>query len=120
MFFKPIGTIVILLCMGFSGTLFADEKAPSKEALNTLIQEIKKAQASQKRVKMNELKILLRTMNQETRNEVMLNLKKSFAKNRPQQSDSVRVNEMARQSSQNTASQPMQPMRQGQGQGGRR
>ncbi len=119
MFLKSICASV-LLSLYFSSTLFAKENTSSKEALNALIQEIKKAPASQKRVKMNELKILLRTMNQETRNEVMLNLQKSFAKNGSQQNVAPHINDIERQYNQNHAKQPMQPIRQGQGQGGRR
>ncbi len=116
MFLKSICTIV-LLSLYCSTTLFAEENITSQEALKKLIKEIKKVPASQKRVKMNELKILLRTMNQDTRKEVMLNLQKSFAKNRPQQSNIAHENEIIRQNNQNIA---RQPMRQGQGQSGHR
>lgn len=116
---KYVYTIVIL-CTCITDSLFAEENSNTKKSIKILIQEIKKVPASEKRVKMNELKILLRTMNQEMRNEVMRNLQKSFAKNKPQQSVTLQVNAIGQQNIQNTPTQYVQPMRQGQGQGGSR
>ena len=119
MFLKSICAIV-LLCMCLSITLFAKENPHSKESINILIQEIKRAPASEKRVKMNELKILLRSMNQKTRNEAMRNLQKSFAKHRPPKSSKSQTNAIKQYSNHNQPMRGMQNSGQGQHQGGRR
>ena len=50
-------------------------------SITTLVEEIKTAKAEDKRELMNQLKIKLRAMNQEKRQETMRELKQSFAKN---------------------------------------
>ncbi len=106
--------IFILLSIYLSTPLWSDDKSSQQASINTLIQEIKKAPNAQKRVKMNELKILLRTMNQETRNEAMRNLQKSFSKNHPQKNNSSIKNTNNNGLQQG---QHMQIQRQGQHQG---
>jgi len=47
--------------------------------ISTLINEVKNAPDEQKRVLMNQLKIQLKSMNQESRHQAMMELKKSFS-----------------------------------------
>jgi len=112
--------IFIILCIGITTSLVGKEKVVSKKTIHTLIQEIKRAPASEKRIKMNELKILLRSMNQKTRNEAMRNLQKSFAKHGAPKSMQLRTNEIANHSNQNQPMKGMQRTGQGQQQGGRK
>ena len=62
----------------FSQNLFAEIKVTDKNAVKALIEKVKKVAPSQRRVLMNELKIKLRSMHQETRKQVMLDLRSSF------------------------------------------
>ncbi|MCF6244024.1 MAG: hypothetical protein L3J43_03190 [Sulfurovum sp.] len=105
---------IIVLSTCITAPLFAEENLDTKKTIKILLQEIKKVPASEKRVKMNALKILLRTMNQKTRNEVMRNLQKSFAKHRPQQRKTSQGNTIRKHNNQNRPTHRMKPMRQGQ------
>jgi len=69
----------------FSQTVFAEHKEVDKAAIKALIAKVKTVEPSQRRVLMNELKVMLRSMHQETRTQVMLNLRHSFSNNRGSQ-----------------------------------
>ncbi|MGC9350647.1 MAG: hypothetical protein ACP5D3_01540 [Sulfurovum sp.] len=103
---------IFLLILFLSGvTLYAEEMKASSTDIQTLVSQIKKAPASQKRVLMNQLKIKLRKMNEKSRKEVMANLKSSFAqkgqtmKNSHGTQDSTKM--QGRQIMRNTAPRPM-------------
>ncbi len=100
--------------------LVAKEKEHSETLVHKLIQEIKRAPASEKRVKMNELKILLRSMNQKTRNEAMRNLQKSFAKHKVLKNTNAKSNVMKQHIKQNQLLRDMQNVQQRQHQGARK
>ncbi len=59
----------------------AKEKTDQTQAIEALIKQIKNSSSDDRRAAMNKLKIELRTMNTETRKNVMLDLQNSFAKN---------------------------------------
>lgn len=117
--FKYLPISIILSIYLSSTPLWSNDTISQQQAsINLLIQEIKKASSDQKRVKMNELKILLRTMNQETRDQTMRNLQKSFANNASQYNSDI-TNHNTQQQGQ-TQVPRMQIHRQGQQGGGRR
>jgi len=58
--------------------LFAEHEGVDKETIKALVEKVKKAEPSQRRLLMNELKTKLRSMHQETRTQVMLDLRRSF------------------------------------------
>ena len=55
--------------------------------IQELVTEVKNAPDNQKRVLINKLKIQLKSMNQENRKKVMMELKKSFSKESRQKKD---------------------------------
>ena len=57
----------------------ADEKKSDEQIVKQLIQKVKQSQGDERRKAMNALKVQLRSMNQVTRQKVMVNLQKSFA-----------------------------------------
>ena len=59
----------------------AKEKTDQTQSIEALIKQIKNSSSDDRRAAMNKLKIELRTMNTETRKNVMLDLQNSFAKN---------------------------------------
>jgi len=70
--------LVLFSFFVFSSTAYAEHESADKETIKALVQKVKKAAPSQRRLLMNELKIQLRTMHQETRMRVMLDLRCSF------------------------------------------
>ena len=70
--------LVLFSFFVFSSTAYAEHEGTDKETIKALVQKVKKAAPSQRRLLMNELKIQLRTMHQETRMRVMLDLRRSF------------------------------------------
>ncbi len=89
----------LLVCLSlFLGAtvLVADNTMPTKSTgIDSLVMQIKSAKSSDRRLLMNQLKVQLRGMNQETRRKTMMSLRKSFAqhggqgvhKNRPMNCD---------------------------------
>ena len=74
-------TKYILVLFSFfvlSSSAYAEHEGADKETIKALVEKVKKAVPSQRRLLMNELKIQLRTMHQETRTQVMLHLRRSF------------------------------------------
>jgi putative lipase involved disintegration of autophagic bodies len=65
----------------FSQSLSAEQKETNQDAINALVRKVKTVEPSQRRVLMNELKVMLRSMHQETRKQVMLDLRRSFSAN---------------------------------------
>jgi len=111
---------MILISMMFSLSLTAEGKTSQEALVHQLIQEIKRTPASQKRVKMNELKILLRSMSQKTRDEAMRKLQKSFAKHKPMKKTPREVKSIKQHIRQNQILREMQNAQHRQHQGGRR
>lgn len=77
----------------FSQTAYAEYKETDKNAIKVLIAKVKTVEPSQRRVLMNELKIMLRSMHQSTRTQVMLDLRRAFSNDR-----SVQTRNRAKQS----------------------
>ncbi len=77
--FKYFFTVALFFVLTHT-TLNAQENITKQNTIKTLIQEVKKAPPSQRRVLMNKLKIELRTMNKETRKQTMIELRNSFNK----------------------------------------
>ena len=61
-------------------TLFASDILTKPSEVEVLLTQVKKAQPEEKRELMNQLKLKLRAMNQESRTRAMMDLQKSFAK----------------------------------------
>jgi len=78
---KKYGFIYVIFLLLFSSVINAEElHVPIKKpSIQTLIQRVKNAKVKDKRVLINQLKIQLRTMNKESRHNVMVELKKSFS-----------------------------------------
>ena len=70
--------LVLFSFFVLSSSAYAEHKGAEKETIKALVDKVKKAKPSQRRLLMNELKIQLRTMHQETRTQVMLELRRSF------------------------------------------
>ena len=70
--------LVLFYFFVLSSSAYAEHKGAEKETIKALVEKVKKAEPSQRRLLMNELKIQLRTMHQETRTQVMLDLRRSF------------------------------------------
>lgn len=66
----------------FSQATYAKPNETDKNAIKVLIEKVKIVEPKQRRVLMNELKVMLRSMHQETRKQVMLDLRRSFSNNR--------------------------------------
>jgi len=111
---------MILVCMMFIVSLEAEDKTSSEALVHKLIQEIKRTPPAQKRVKMNELKMLLRSMSQKTRNEAMRKLQKSFAKHKPMKKTDTEIKVIKQHIRQNQILREMQNAQYRQHQGGRR
>ncbi len=77
--FKYFFTVALFFVLTNS-PLNAQENITKQNSIKTLIQKVKKAPPSQRRVLMNKLKIELRAMNQETRKQTMIELRNSFNK----------------------------------------
>jgi len=58
-----------------------EEDKPEESSLSSLIEKIKTTKAKDRRELMNQLKVELRAMNKEKRQETMRELKKTFAQN---------------------------------------
>ena len=69
--------LVFSLFVVFGNSMFAQTNDESN-AIKALIDEVKQAQPSQRRLLMNELKVKLRSMQQTSRMQVMLSLRQSF------------------------------------------
>jgi len=74
-YFKILFSLILLASL-----LHAQEKVLPKDSIQALVAKVKKAPPSQKRVLMNQLKVKLRSMNKETRKNVMMNLRQAFNK----------------------------------------
>ncbi len=72
--------LVLTLLVGSANTLYSSE--PHNADIRELIEKIKSAPISQRRVQMNALKMKLRSMNKESRRAIMMSFKKSFFKNK--------------------------------------
>ena len=72
---RHYGLIFILF---FFTNLYAEE-LPKTPSVSTLIEQVKSAKVENRRVLMNQLKVQLRKMNQESRHKVMRELKHSFS-----------------------------------------
>ncbi len=70
--------LVLFSFFVLSSSAFAEHEGTNKETIKALVQKVKKAEPSKRRLLMNELKTKLRTMHQETRTQVMLELRRSF------------------------------------------
>jgi len=94
-------TKYILVLFSFfvlSSPVYAEHEGADKETIKALVEKVKKAEPSQRRLLMNELKIQLRTMHQETRTQVMLDLRRSFnGQHRGQQSHRAKKSNMHHQ-----------------------
>lgn len=66
-------SIIFIIHLLIASSSFGDENSD----ISTLVSKIKTAKSSEKRVLINELKVRLRHMNQETKNDVMSQLRKS-------------------------------------------
>jgi len=117
--------IYLSLIIFGSTALLAAEMPTKPSEIETLISEIKGANSPDRRVLMNQLKVKLRTMNQETRRKTMMNLRKSFGKNgsnqmhknRPTNRGNQRNNMQEKRGEQRPQNRPNQPMRNGQKKG---
>jgi len=70
--------LVFSLFVVLGTSMHAQANEVDKASVQALVAKVKKAPSSQRRVLMNELKIKLRSMQQETRTQVMLGLRQSF------------------------------------------
>ena len=70
--------LVFSLFVVLGTSMHAQTKEVKKASVQVLVDKVKKAPPSQRRVLMNELKIKLRSMQQATRTQVMLGLRQSF------------------------------------------
>ncbi|KYJ86129.1 hypothetical protein [Sulfurovum riftiae] len=75
---KQLFSLILSLFLTVS-VLNAKTKISDKQILQNLVQEVKQSKGDARRKAMNALKVKLRSMNQETRRRVMLDLQKSFA-----------------------------------------
>jgi len=69
-----------LFFVWLSSPLNAQEQTVNKDSIKALVSQVKKAPPSQRSALMNQLKIKLRSVNQETRKEVMIGLRRTFNK----------------------------------------
>ena len=76
--------LVFSLFVVLSNSMFAQTKDESND-VKALIDKVKQAPPSERRLLMNELKIKLRSMQQETRTQVMLGLRSAFNAQQTQQ-----------------------------------
>ena len=88
----------------FSQTTYAEHKETDKNAIKALIAKVKIVEPSQRRVLMNELKVMLRSMHQETRTQVMLDLRRSFSSNRGAQTKNTNKHKQSNMHHQTTMS----------------
>jgi hypothetical protein len=70
--------LVLFSLFVFTSSMYAEPKSVDKERIKALVEKVKKAAPSQRRLLMNDLKIQLRSMRQEIRRQVMLDLRRSF------------------------------------------
>jgi len=77
-----VKTIVMILfsLVIWGSSLSADEPKQKQDTVQTLIAKVKSAPPSERRLLMNELKLKLRSMHENTRKQVMLDLRRSFNK----------------------------------------
>jgi len=74
-------TKYILVLFSFfvlSSSAYAEHEGVDKETIKALVTKVKKAAPSERRLLINELKIQLKSMHQETRRQVMLDLRRAF------------------------------------------
>ncbi len=117
--------IFLSLIIFSSSALLAEDIPTQPSNIETLISDIKSAKSSDRRVLMNQLKVQLRAMNQETRSKTMMSLRKSFNKNgsnqmqrNRQENRGNRQNNMQeKRGEQQPDNRPSQPMRDGQKKG---
>ena len=72
--------LVLFSFLVWSSFVYAEHKSTDNDTIKVLVKKLKKAAPLQRRLLMNELKVQLRTMHQETRTQVMLQLRHSFNK----------------------------------------
>lgn len=90
----------------FSSTSILADKLPTQPSeIDILISKIKNTKAPDKRVLMNQLKVKLREMNQETRTKAMINLRKSFNKSGKQSQTQKNQNAQMHQNRENQSQQ---------------
>ncbi|HIQ46329.1 MAG TPA: hypothetical protein EYH57_01780 [Sulfurovum sp.] len=77
-----VKTIVMILfsLVIWGSSLSADEAKQKQDTVQTLIAKVKSAPPSERRLLMNELKLKLRSMHENARKQVMLDLRRSFNK----------------------------------------
>jgi len=68
----------------WNNTLYAETKVFKNDSVKALVEQVKKAAPSERRVLMNTLKVKLRSMHSEMRKKVMLDLRHSFNKKHTQ------------------------------------
>jgi len=90
--------LVFSLFVVLSNSMFAQTKDESND-VKALIDKVKQAAPSERRLLMNELKIKLRSMQQETRTQVMLGLRSAFnaQQTQKQMQSSVMTSSMSHQ-----------------------
>jgi len=79
MYIKYVLSVFVSLVM-INSILVAKTKVVKQDSVRMLVEKVKTAPPSERRVLMNELKVKLRSMHQHTRKEVMLELRASFNK----------------------------------------
>jgi len=77
---KQLFILVLSLFLAVS-VLQAEMKSTDELIVQKLVQEVKQSKGDARRKAMNSLKIKLRSMNQETRQKVMMDLQKNFGQN---------------------------------------
>jgi hypothetical protein len=75
---KQLFILVLSLFLTVS-VLNAKKKTSDGPLLHKLVEEVKQSKGDERRKAMNALKVELRSMNQETRRQVMMNLQKNFS-----------------------------------------
>jgi len=70
--------LVIFSFFVLSSSIYADNNNSRKDSIKALVEKVKKAEPSQRRLLMNELKTQLKSMHQTIRTQIMLDLRHSF------------------------------------------
>lgn len=116
--------IYLSLIIFGSSALLAKDLPNQPSNIDALISDIKSAKSSDRRVLMNQLKVQLRAMNQETRSKTMMSLRKSFGKNgsnkmhqRRQKRDGSGKNLQGERGKKQPTNRPNLPNRNGQNKG---
>ena len=70
--------IVLTTFLMFGTSVYAQTNTGKEETIKSLVEKVKQAPPSQKRVLMNQLKVKLRSMSKENRQQVMMDLRHAF------------------------------------------